>query len=106
MIGGDLYELGLCLLANGSDLAEAPRVEAAAGWGVDGAGHHAFQDMRVRRYSLSTMGMAANRAWVNEIRHYFPPIPMAPQDPLADRSVGSQGYQILQSYQMATSGRW
>jgi hypothetical protein len=64
MIGGDSYELGLFLFANSSHLAEAPRVEAAAGGGLMGLGTTPSRMMRVRRYSLSTMGMAANRAWV------------------------------------------
>ena len=44
MVRGDLYERGLFLFTNGSDLAEAAGMEAAAGRGIDGAGHHAFQD--------------------------------------------------------------
>ncbi len=43
MIGGDLYKPGLFLLAYGSNLAEAAGVEAAAGRGIDGAGHHKAQ---------------------------------------------------------------
>jgi hypothetical protein len=64
MIGGDLYELGLFLFANGSNLAEAAGVEAAAGRGLMGLGTTPSRMMRVRRHSLSTIGMAANRAWV------------------------------------------
>lgn len=44
MIGGNLYELGLFLLAYVPDLAEAAGVKAAVRRGVDGDGHYAFQD--------------------------------------------------------------
>ena len=55
MIGGNLYELGLFLLAYVPDLAEAAGVKAAVRRGLMGMGTTPSRMIRVRRYSLSTI---------------------------------------------------